>query len=236
MSIVLDLPACGMRGIYYWGIYLELRSNQLVIDRIYGRSSGAIVGACILCIPESFDDLYIRVIEYSKTMYITDSFCKALSEVLPDDAFLTCTNRLFVTSAVMGFIPCTTSVFRDNEHLLETLYASGSIPFVTSGHRIARSGFWPTFDGLFIDMFYGNKPCRNQEAYKDMPHILSVAVPASCCWPGWIPITCHAMSVAHATIALGRSSTHDCIRKPDQKVAQWVYGTQSPEDSPYGWL
>jgi len=139
MHIVLDLPACGLRAFFYWGLYVELCLRpRVVIDRVYGRSSCAIVGACILCLPpDRFDDLCRRVQQANRTMYIVDSWCQVLREVLPETAYAHCTDRLFVTAAIMGCIPSTVSVFRDNDHLFEVLYASGSIPFVTTGPRIA---------------------------------------------------------------------------------------------------
>jgi len=197
--IVLDLPACGMRALFYWGVCVELGQQGIVIDRIYGRSSGAILGACFFCLsPDRFQDIYHRVQHYQKTRYIVDRWCRVLEDLLPPNAFTLCTHRLFVTSTRLGCIPSTISVFRDNTHLLETLRASGSIPFITTRLRVDCR-----FDGAFLDCFYPYVRCGTPSQW-DLP-VLRVTAPCSS-WPDrWIPVsTNHSSEIAQASVDLGR--------------------------------
>jgi hypothetical protein len=208
-SIAIDLSACGMRALFYWGVYSELiRQPGLVVDRIYGRSSGAIVGAYIFSgLPmDELDAVYERVQHYNQTLYIVDSWCRVLYETLPDNAYELCSNRLFVSSAFLGCLPYTTSVFRDNVHLVETLRASGSIPFVTTRPRLTL----PFFDGGFVDWWYALCNDRRRhvctgpvQCAQRQQHVLHVRAPRSS-WPDYIPLSAHyPLSVVHASIAEG---------------------------------
>lgn len=231
--IDLDLPACGLYAFVYWGLYTELCCRPgFVVDRVYGRSSGAIVGACILSLPpECFDEICARVKQYNTTMYIVDSWCRALYEFLPVDAYARCTNRLFVTSAIMGCIPSTTSVFRDNTHLIEMLYASGSIPFVTTGARVTFSGGWPLFDGFFIDWLYGSQKrhqLRDHEASTHQHYRLCIPRPtySTSRWPDRIPVSMHShsMSAIQASVDVGRSLMCTFLAQhPEPTGSDWLH-------------
>ena len=151
--IALDLPAAGMKGVFYWGVYAGLPSN-FVVDRVYGRSSGAMLGACILCGVEGamIWALYARVQHLNKTHPIVDSWCTALTEILPHNAHVLCSKRLFVTVMVLGMFPVTTSYFRDKHHLIETLRASGSVPMITTRKVCFTSWNLPVLDGGLRDL------------------------------------------------------------------------------------
>jgi hypothetical protein len=217
--IVLDLPACGLRAFAYWGMYLELNRS---VHRIYGRSSGAIVGACILCIePDSIEEVYTRVCRYNKTLYIVDSWCKVLLEMLPGDAYLRCTGRLFVTCAIWGCISRTTSIFTDNAHLVNTLYTSGSIPLITTGARIQFHGWCPAFDGGFIDVLYPRRIYGARDS-----QVLVVAIPPSTSWPDRIARSTlgHSLSVVHDSIEQGRSLVRSfLLLRPDEKTSAMAW-------------
>ena len=129
------------------------RLQQRRIERIYGRSSGAIVGAFVLSQtpPTRVDAIYRRVQGYHRSHYIVDSWCLAMYDLLPPDAYLKCSGKLYVTCALAGLLPHTISVFRDNGHLIETLRASGCIPRVTTKHVAFVDGLYlPALDGLFV--------------------------------------------------------------------------------------
>lgn len=201
LPISLDLDACGMRAFYYWGVYQGLLQQGYRIDRIYGRSSGAIVGACILCLePEQVEIVYkcLQNNSHTRTIYIVDNWCEVLRSVLPADASIRCTNRLFVTAAFLGCIPTTTSVFRDNDHLIQTLWYSGALPFVTT---------WPTvhctFDGFLVDVLRPAWYCPAGCACTTYHHAIKITAPRHC-WPDRVSITTkHPFSVAQAAMDSG---------------------------------
>jgi len=157
--VILDLPASGMRAVTYWGVYTEFQRQSIIIDRIYGRSSGAIVGACMICFEvEDFEKIYKSVRNHNKTKYIVNSWCLALQEHLPTNAFELCTEHLFVTAAILGCIPCTISKFKSNKHLIQALYDSSNVPFVTTKLWGMSSRYiLPAFDGALIDYLYPNR-------------------------------------------------------------------------------
>ena len=144
--ITLDLPACGMYALFYFGVYKQLLlDGSMSIRRIYGRSSGAIAGALMCCDITDSSGILERVQHYNHSLRIVDSWAAALADILPVDAHKRCSGRLFITTAWCGVIPCTVSAFTDNAHLLEMIVASGRIPLVTT----KTFGFH--LDGIFID-------------------------------------------------------------------------------------
>ena len=217
----------------YYGMCLELNNHpHLSVDRVYGRSSGAIVGAFILCIPpEDLEDVYTRVLHYNKTMYIVDSFCKVLLEVLPVDAYIRCTNRLFVTCALWGYLSRTTSIFTDNRHLVQTLYTSGSLPFVTTSAWMSFHGRWPAFDGGLIDLLH-----TRRKSFPGQNRVIAVACPPSECWPDRIPRSTngHSQSVVDASIEMGRQATRSFLLQPKQHSLMVWIEPDSVAGSPFG--
>jgi hypothetical protein len=214
LPIALDLPACGLRAFFYWGVYRGLMQQQKwTIERIYGRSSGAIVGAFILCdLPEEdLVNIYQDVQEANHTLYIVDCFYTILAKRLPPNAYAICSGRLFITAAILGCIPITTSVFRDNVHLLDTIRTSGSLPFITTSRLyLADQCPLPILDGCFIDCL-GN--ARNLCGTCDGPgkcshtktlHVLRVSAPV-CAWPEYIPVkaSCHPFTTTQLAVRMG---------------------------------
>ena len=200
-SLWLDLPACGMAAFYYWGVCMALeRTQQRRIERIYGRSSGAIVGAFVLSQipPIQLDDIYRRVQGYNRSHYIVDSWCLAMYDLLPPDAYLKCSGKLYVTCALAGLLPHTISVFRDNGHLIETLRASGCIPRVTTKHvAFVEGSYLPALDGLFV------QSCHTLYRPSTTHPVLKIIVPAGT-WPDTIPISArHPLSVIYQVIQCG---------------------------------
>jgi len=204
----LDLPACGLRAFYYWGMYGEIR-NTWTVDRVHGRSSGAVVGICILCNMTDAHvlDLYLRVQEANKTLYIADAFYTVLSTFLPTDAYRHCSGRLFVTSAILGCLPTTTSVFRDNQHLLETVRVSGSLPRITTALLYYTHWFLPVLDGCFVDCFRRRTgtPCPSSPTdCTARLHTLHLRAPPIASWPDTIPVSAHhPLLVVRRTMARG---------------------------------
>ena len=214
IPIALDLPACGLRAFFYCGVYRGLMQQQKwTIERIYGRSSGAIIGLCILCAFTDKDivDIYQCIQEANRTHYIVDCLYTTLATRLPPNAYAICSGRLFVTAAIMGCIPTTTSVFRDNVHLLDTIRSSGSIPFVTTSRLyLADHCPLPILDGCFID-WLGNArhlcgTCDGPAgcAHTKTLHVLRVSAPASA-WPGYIPVKawCYPVTTVQLAVDMG---------------------------------
>jgi hypothetical protein len=183
------------------------------------------MGALVLCLrSDMMENVYRRVRDENKTHYIVDSWCRVLKDVLPFDAHTICSNRLFVTSSIVGCIATTTSVFRDNTHLLETLRTSGNIPLVTTWPTLSFSGGLPTYDGIFVDKLCHKRRVRRciDPSMCDHPiHILQVFAPASC-WPGICAISAqHPVSCLHNAHSQGVSYAHQLLLSPE--VEQWTH-------------
>jgi hypothetical protein len=212
-SIALDLPGCGLRAFFYWGAYLEIKHRQeWTIDRIYGRSSGALVGACILCdlTDTQIVDLYHHVQATSRTHYIEDSFCLALEAILPPNAYALCSGKLFITAALLGCIPITTSLFRDNRHLIHTIRISGSFPFFTTSRLyFDEATHLPVLDGCLIDWIrrksiHTHGHCRGPRHCLIHVPVLQLNAPVQC-WPGFLPLSAHhPITIPDLAIDMGR--------------------------------
>ena len=208
MNIVLDLPACGLRAFYYWGMYSEIRKKDTwTVVRVQGRSAGAIIGICILCAMTDAHviDMYHQVQEANKTLYIADAFCRVLSSFLPADAYRRCSGRLFITSSILGCFSTTTSVFRDNRHLLETVRVSGSLPCITTARLYFTHGVLPILDGCFHDCFHRRTgtPCTSPTDCTARLHTLHLRAPPTS-WPDAIPVSAHhPLLVVRRAIARG---------------------------------
>jgi predicted acylesterase/phospholipase RssA len=186
-----------MRAFFYWGAFLALSNNgtEDIVRHIHGRSSGAIVGALILCGIQhnSLVRVYTRVAHLNKTMYIVEAFCVVLAEELPDDAHERCNGRLFVTSALFGVVPCTTCTFTSKSDLIDRVRSSGFVPYVTGRPRGWRDMLY--LDGGFVDFWF--RP--------SIPGIVRIVPPAAS-WPQWCPLSAQfPLDVVHASIQMGRA-------------------------------
>lgn len=197
--VFIDLPACGMRAFFYWGVCQSIGTR--FIERIYGRSSGAIVGAFILCGtgPEDLERIYGRVSRLNRDLRIVDAFCKVLMEELPSDAHECCTGRLFVTCAFLGVFPWTTSEFSSRSHLVECIRASGRVPWITT------SGPRGLCDLLFLDGGLVDWCFRPR-----LQSYIRVVAPRDA-WPQyWLPVAANLpLAVVQHAIDLGRRSIDD---------------------------
>ena len=197
-GITLDLGACGMRAVFYWGAYKALvETGKYHVDCVHGRSSGAIVGVFMLIGLKDVAALYQKVYTYNQSMYIVDSWCRAMAEILPPDAYAQCSGRLFVTVAVLGVKPHTVSEFHSNSHMLEIIRASGSIPLVTTGLRISLVDGLPAFDGGLVDWWYTSPGLGTSS------RTLRICAPANS-WPERrVPITAYPYDVMIDSMGIG---------------------------------
>jgi predicted acylesterase/phospholipase RssA len=141
----------------------------MTVTRIYGRSSGAIAGVLMCCGITDSSDILNRVQQYNQTLHIVDSWAATLADLLPVDAYATCSGRLFITTAWCGVVPCTVSDFKDNAHLLKVIVASGRIPLITT------KTFGLHLDGAFVERM----PFFSTRSMESLP-ILYIRAPHSC--------------------------------------------------------
>lgn len=129
----------GMRA-YCIGDSLKYIFRHIGIRRIYGVSAGAV--AAILCACDiDFDHwcrLYVECISpvYNQTWDLCKSFAAALDQILPADAHVICSNRVFITIHTFGFVLSSfkrqlVSEFSTRQDLIESVIASCQIPFIT---------------------------------------------------------------------------------------------------------
>lgn len=159
----------GLRGYYVVGADMmlrelcALRGNKIV--RFAGASAGSwcamfmCVGLHTLDWIETFYESQLAEREHPKLLDCYDKFMDSMMlKILPDDAYLKCTDRLFISVTVLSSLgPVNTliSKFNSNEDLIQACVASSTIPFLST------SGFSRFFRGqrVFDGGFTNNIPC-----------------------------------------------------------------------------
>ena len=143
----------GMACMYSSGLlaflyYLE-KHNKVKIKHLYGASAGAIscffyllfvykqnIGLNDFNVSKFISDINnILKSKYAKHPYVIDNWMEYIEENISDGFYEYCSNKLFVTIHVIEngfwFVQKTVSVFTSNEHLINILRCSGTIPYVT---------------------------------------------------------------------------------------------------------
>ena len=139
----LVLAGCGSAAIYWLGHVLVLRHASVDVGRVYATSSGALVGAILLC--EVDVALCLRALRAMRDRrWVAVAMHEALMALLPPDAHVTCSGRLHVRTTRLGVMPTTvcTQHYATRADLLDVLYAATVIPLVTApvlGH-VMRDG------------------------------------------------------------------------------------------------
>jgi len=139
-KIDLVLTGCGAAAVYWIGHMLALRAAHVDVGRVYAASSGALVGAALLCDVDPVACLRVLRAAHGRR-WLACAMHEAMQTVLPSDAHTLCSGRLFVRTMRAG-VPLRsvcTSVYATRADLLDVLFATTVIPFVTApmfGHPL----------------------------------------------------------------------------------------------------
>jgi hypothetical protein len=165
---VTQLPSCnvaisggGIASMTYVKVFETMRLFWRV-EKAIGVSAGAIACACMLCYVQfdAFMDSYERVLLPAYEAAEGDLLAAVrllLEAVLPEDAHVTCTDRLTVitTRVSRGRVVHReyTSTFPSRRFLINTLLASSRVPFITckgmGWTSVDDTHTWD-FDGIYL--------------------------------------------------------------------------------------
>lgn len=138
----LVLTGCGAAAVNWIGHLMVLRAAESVeIGNVYAASSGALVGAVALCDVDPAACLGALRGMRGKP-WLACAMREAMHALLPQDAHTLCSGRLHVRTTRAGVPPRSvcTSTYASRAELLDVLYATTIIPFVTApvlGHALA---------------------------------------------------------------------------------------------------
>jgi len=144
----------GLRGYFMAGassiLFEELERHNIKIGRVSGASAGAWAAMFMLCNYSTHDwiETYHQCRENpSKCIHDVYQECAPwVFEGLPPDAYKICTGRLFISVSVLtmfGFKNKIISKYESNEDLLNCLFASSTIPFLTEPSGLRKlHGDW----------------------------------------------------------------------------------------------
>lgn len=144
----------GLRGYYVTGAAAVLATaHHLRPVRYAGASAGAWCATFMACGLDTAE----WVATFARTqrhledgMKILDAYRCFATDILPDDAHVRCSGRVFISVSVLGWTGLRNvivSEFDSREDLIEACIASSNIPFITSNGLGARFRGNITFDG-----------------------------------------------------------------------------------------
>jgi hypothetical protein len=137
----------GMAAIYGSGILFVILSlyqkKQIQINHIYGTSAGAFSAFMFLLVmntPINVSDFLYMVNNdlrniYKRRKYIIDSWIELIETIIPPDFYKVCNDKLFITiHTIENYSIKHRNIHRyeSNEHLINTLKCSGTIPYLTT--------------------------------------------------------------------------------------------------------
>jgi hypothetical protein len=141
-TLDLVLTGCGAAAVHWIGHLMVLRAAESVeIGSVYAASSGALVGAVALCdVDPAVCLAALRGMRGKR--WLACAMREAMHALLPPDAHALCSGRLHVRTTRAGVPPRSvcTSQYASRAELLDVLYATTIIPFVTApalGHALA---------------------------------------------------------------------------------------------------
>ena len=140
-TIDLVLTGCGAAAVHWIGHLMVLRAADVEVANVYAASSGALVGAAAICeIDPAVCLSALRGMQGKR--WLACAMREAMHALLPPDAHLLCSGKLHVRTTRAGVPPRSvcTSVYASRAELLDVLYATTIIPFVTApviGHALA---------------------------------------------------------------------------------------------------
>jgi len=141
-TIDLVLTGCGAAAVHWVGHLMVLRAAEHVeLANVYAASSGALVGAAALCDVDPAACLCaLRGMQGKR--WLACAMREAMHALLPPNAHVLCSGKLHVRTTRAGVPPRSvcTSAYASRAELLDVLYATTIIPFVTApvlGHALA---------------------------------------------------------------------------------------------------
>jgi hypothetical protein len=159
-EIDIVISGGGLKGYFMAGctrvLMDELEKHNIKIARIAGASAGAWAAVFMLCSYSVHD--WIETFHQCKETphkLIHETYDDIKDWVLaglPPDAYAICTGKLFIsitTVSIYGFKNILVSEFSSNEDLLNCLFASSTIPFMTEPKGLRKlRGQWVCDGGL----------------------------------------------------------------------------------------
>lgn len=181
-NINICISGGGMANMYFAGCasfltYMVVNKNVKIHD-IYGTSAGAISGLLLLLTLYSVKNerycgteyemncsKFIYLVnnqlreKYTNDPYVIDVWVEVLKDMLPPDFYTVCCRRLYITIHVIDGFSIRKKVISEyinNEHLLNTLRCSGTIPFITTKKfaskyfdYLTQTEYWAFDGGIF---------------------------------------------------------------------------------------
>lgn len=136
------ISAGGMRGMYACGLMYLLRDCGTRVRRIYGASVGALIGLAFVC------DISLHHMRMAyeclaedgpKKKAILTTLEECIREWLPSDAYVRCSDRLFITVSEFQsygrFRKHVVSRFSDNDDLIQAVMASAALTYITTDSK-----------------------------------------------------------------------------------------------------
>ena len=176
-KINLCLSGGGITSIYFSGImnilYNLIQQQKICINHIYSVSGGACLGLYLLliinreCIEEKYKLTLNKLIylinntmriKYNIEPYVAKNLLETLQKYIPPDFYKVCNNKLFISIHILdGYIihKKVVSMYYSNEHLLNTVFCSSSIPYISIPNCFSIYTDPPTnkkyyaFDGIY---------------------------------------------------------------------------------------
>jgi len=152
----ISIPGGGLCAYYYVGVFMALDQlkNKVKIRRIFGTSSGAVGAVAFACNikMDVWKSQYTFIKEQmSSGKYLSEAFETLFRKLLPSNAYLLCTDKVFIHARKLtwtGLESVIFSKYESNDHLLDCIAASCMIPYVSRpsfSHRIGNSYY---IDGM----------------------------------------------------------------------------------------
>ena len=171
----------GFAGLYMIGVIQYIRDHNVRIDRVYGVSVGSMIGAGLICgvpIDESlkvYDQVFFNGFwRRGGPLSVSVSARRYLDMLLPVDAHIHCSNRLFITinecsGNVLQMKRKLISHFQTRDELLDVITASTWIPGFTAPFKLFRR--WDAHKNANISCMDGFLPIPPPK-YRDRRMIL----------------------------------------------------------------
>jgi hypothetical protein len=210
-NINVCISGGGMAAMYFAGcgsfLTYMTKNNNLKIHNIYGTSSGSIAGLILLlCIHSLKNEKYnntkyemncskfiylvnnILREKYINDQHVIDNWKEVLEEIIPQDFYILCCDKLFITINVFDGFSIRKKViskYKNNKHLINTICCSGTIPYITIKQNISKyydyfthneyyafDGIYPviehsTYPTLYINLMHINYSFTNRMSIVD---------------------------------------------------------------------
>ena len=140
----LSFSGCGFLGIYHVGVGACLLEHAPHVieqaEKVFCCSAGSIFGAAIVggvCMGDACEDV-MDMVRDARSRYLgplhpgfrlVPTLRQRLTELLPDDCYVRCTNKLFISlTRVSDGSNYLASEFGSNEELIDAIVCSSFIP------------------------------------------------------------------------------------------------------------